>query len=163
MIRTILAMLVLAGVADSEIRENLGTYTTYYHLGFDLHATNFKMRSSTGRTMLLSEGGMFEIYVDPKQFPVPAPNCHSELILRMPWTDANTHSASDAIEQKLDLYRRIKRLAATGDGVVRVSIELNPYVSRSTNAVGLELDFCNIYFRTAHGSYIGHQDALEAT
>jgi hypothetical protein len=131
---------------------NPGKYGSYYHLLFELNASVVDFQSSDRRPRT---GGQFEIRIRPDKFPVSAPNCRGQLILRMPWTGPAVDNAKKKIAAKEALLKGILALQEDRDKSVSVVIELNPYVKIvSQDPLILELTQCNIYFRDAGGAYI---------
>ena len=99
--------------------------------------------------------GQFEIYINKNKFPVPANNCKGKLILRMPSTLSDSEDNTESIQNKKILYNKIKKIYTSNKGSVDVIIELNPYVIvKSKNPLNLELENCNIFFRTKNNNYV---------
>lgn len=119
----------------------------YYHLMFSLTRDNVYSLSKLTKQEFYDDGGQFEIRIDKDLFPIRAPNCDSQIILRMPWS-----SKADSLEPNYDLYQRIT-LLTEGDSVP-VAIELNPYIA--TDSDGIYLTHCNVFFRTKQGAYVGN-------
>ncbi|GAB4491836.1 MAG: hypothetical protein Tsb0010_00370 [Parvularculaceae bacterium] len=119
-------------------------------VGEDLAA----MGGRRARMAEVTEGGQFEILIPVSEFPVPAPNCEGYIIVRMPWTDPDLANAERAIADKRSLYERIRAMRAIGEGVVTVTLELNPYVEVvSEEPLRLRLTQCNVFFRQQAGAY----------
>jgi len=138
-----------------------GPYGPYYHLRFALTAAAVDLAASDRR---VRSGGQFEIRLRPERFPVPAPHCRGNLILRMPWTAPYAPDAAAKIAAKEALLARILALAKSPDDVVTVVLELNPYVEvTSRDPLGLELTQCNVFFRQASGAYIDTTGPLESS
>lgn len=119
-------------------------------VGEDLAA----MGGRRARMAEVTEGGQFEILIPVSEFPVPAPNCEGYIIVRMPWTDPDLANAEQSIAEKRSLFERIRAMRASGEGVVPVTLELNPYVEVvSEEPLRLRLTQCNVYFRQQAGAY----------
>ena len=121
----------------------------FYHLLFVINANNLAKLETLSKKQFKQNGGQFEVLLKKGGFPVEAPNCKSDLILRMPWVVSPFDLA-----EKYRLYKNIARVAHNLKGSVPVSIELNPYVTVQGNK--LILTKCNIYFRHANSQYIPH-------
>ena len=117
----------------------------FYHLKFSLNKDNFEVNKKYG----FNEGGIFEIFIPKKLFPVLAPNCRENIILRMPWTDETVDNAGQYIGEKKSLYEKLLNI---GDNAQEVIIELNPYIR--TRGRDVELTRCNVFFRHKNGQYI---------
>ncbi|NOQ79535.1 MAG: hypothetical protein GQ546_09060 [Gammaproteobacteria bacterium] len=99
--------------------------------------------------------GQFEIFIYKDKFPIPANNCKGKLILRMPSTLSDSKTPKESIQKKVALYNEIKNISEEGKESVDVIIELNPYVLiKSKSPLKLELENCNIFFRTIKNNYI---------
>jgi len=151
MLKGLLILVVAPCALADEIKVNPGRYSDYYHMAFEITAENSRLNPKYGFT----EAGQFEVLIKANSFPVPHPNCDREIILRMPAT-LGTNMA-EPIERKRALYNQIRQVTQDGQGVVRVVIELNPYVSViEKNPLTLKLDRCNVFFRqTGDGAYKG--------
>jgi len=131
-----------------------GRYGPYYHLRFGLTAADIDF-SASDRTA--RSGGQFQLRLRPQRFPVPAPRCRGDLILRMPWTPPDVPDAAAKIAAKQQLLARIRALAEAPGEVVTVVLELNPYVEVvSRDPLRIQLTQCNVFFRQALGGYVDH-------
>lgn len=121
----------------------------YYHLLFTINADNLAKIETLSERQFKQNGGQFEVLLKKDGFAVEAPNCKSDIILRMPWV-----ASQFELSQKYLLYKNIAALAHSQKGSVTVAIELNPYVKVEENE--LLLTNCNAYFRHANSQYIPH-------
>jgi hypothetical protein len=138
---------------------NPGRYTPYYHMAFNLTAPVIDF-SRTDRSA--SPGGQFTVSLHPAGFPVSAPFCRGDLILRMPWTAPNVPEAAMKIATKVALLHRILELEQRPDAIVPVVLELNPYVRTiSRTPLLLQLTQCNLFFRQVLGAYINDTEARQ--
>lgn len=144
----------------------------YYHLLFTLTPTNSSITvppayiDSTYRTVgTFDDSGFFEVFIKASDFPVPSPGCDGGwIILRMGSTDDDDPYVDEKIEAKRKLWNRLQKMYEAGIGSVDVAIELNPYVRViDASAPRLELEYCNVFFRQAHGEYIPYLGALTGT
>lgn len=126
---------------------------TYYHLMFELNQTNIVDIDHFTEQQFQQNGGQFELRISKGDFPISAPKCNSEIILRMPWVPSGYD-----LTKKFQLYQKILAVSNTNEEAVVVAIELNPYVAQDAN--GIFLTNCNVFFRQANHQYIEHIDAL---
>jgi len=127
-----------------------GKYFDYYHIKYKLTKNNFSMAKNN-----IPNNGQFEIFLYKEKFPIPAKNCKGKLILRMPATLSDSKNIKESSQKKITLFNGIKKIYESGKGSVDIIIELNPYViTKSKNPLKLELENCNIFFRTIKNSYV---------
>ena len=160
---TFLLLQTLTCIAGSSSKESKGIYTvkskskTYYHVEFKVTPDNFVMPKPISDDVLKADGGQFEVYIKKHLFPINAPHCKKEIILRMPWTKSSLKNASQFIEEKVALYKKLLDVSEGKRSDLKVIIELNPYVQvTSTNPLNVELTQCNVFFRSSHGRYIDY-------
>jgi hypothetical protein len=138
---------------------NPGRHGPYYHMRFDLVASGIDFSQSDRSA---GPGGQFTVRLRPEHFPVPAPSCRGDLILRMPWTSPSLPDANLKIAAKMALQERILKLEHTPDAAVPVVLELNPYVQMVSRApLLLRLTQCNVFFRQVLGAYVGDTEARQ--
>ncbi|MDP5041263.1 MAG: hypothetical protein NWQ26_10400 [Paraglaciecola sp.] len=119
----------------------------YYHLMFNLTAQNVTGIEHSSETEFRQNGGQFSLTIDKNAFPIAAPKCKSDIILRMPWVASKVD-----VSEKYQLYLAILRVSEQNKGQLPVAIELNPYVSETQDKLVLEQ--CNVFFRHSHNHYI---------
>ena len=130
-----------------------GKYFDYYHIKYTLTNNNFILQKNGDGFSF--EDGQFEIYLNKQEFPIPSPNCKNKLILRMPCTLSDDENHNESIKKKKRLYEEIKNVYEGNLSGLDVVIELNPYVKvKYKNPLTLELEKCNIFFRTKKNHYI---------
>jgi hypothetical protein len=71
----------------------------------------------------------------------------------MPWV-----SAGNDLSEKYQLYSALSTLADSAKGSVFVALELTPYIEKT--AEGIQLQYCNVFFRHAYKQYIPHVQEL---
>jgi len=126
---------------------------SYYHLKFSLSKENIASIDLLTKEEMILRRGLFEVFLKKAAFPIEAPFCKSNLILRMPGTDSDYTDSEKFIEEKLDIYNSIRNLLESKGKVTKdVYIELNPYVK--VNNGEFQLTQCNIFFRQAYARYI---------
>jgi hypothetical protein len=177
-----LSLFLLSSCATSEVREVVNNTATvdpvdkilnqkaliktnrsgnqqFYHMYYLLADSNIVDVPLINKDSFKLDGGQFEITLNSTQFPITAPNCRSELILRMPWTDNSLPNADQLINEKFRIYQLILDLKNNDKApALKVSIELNPYVKVENG--NYLLTQCNIFFRSAKGGYIPNTDRL---
>src|SRR5665213_31967 len=146
---------------------------TFYHIKFTLTSSNStfvvapdyqnsQWRSETNS--VFRNDGMFEVFIRAEQFPIPAPHCNGGwIILRMPSTQESGEEAELKIAAKKALWENLKQIYTTKSGGLEVVIDLNPYI-RVLDPIEpkLELEYCNVFFRHAHDSYVSYVGPLKA-
>jgi hypothetical protein len=138
---------------------NPGRQGPYFHMRFDLTAAGIDF-SQTDRSV--GPGGQFTVRLRPEHFPVLAPSCRGDLILRMPWTSPSVPDANLKIAAKMALLARILTLEHPPDATVPVVLELNPYVQMiSRTPLLLRLTQCNVFFRQVFGAYVSDTEARQ--
>jgi hypothetical protein len=107
---------------------------------------------------------MFEVFIRANDFPIPSSGCGGGwIILRMPSTAQGEEDAKKKIEEKKALWVSLQTIYVSNSGKQSVVVELNPYV-RVLDPAGpkLELQYCNVFFRHAHGSYVPYVGPIKA-
>jgi hypothetical protein len=134
---TIIFLLASFQVNAQEISVNSGKYSDYYHIEYELISGNYSINSKYG----FNDGGQFEVLVPKENFPISAPHCNKNIIIRMPY------SANE--KRKRALYNDL--LASKS---IKVILELNPYIKVLSKApLKIELKQCNVFFRHRAGDY----------
>ena len=115
----------------AEIKVNSGKYSNYYHMKFELLSGQYEF----------NKGGQFEVFVPKEHFPIAAPNCNENIIIRMPYSESET--------KKRALFDSL-----SASQTVSVTLELNPYINvLKTSPLEIELQYCNVFFRHRSGNY----------
>ncbi|WP_163133159.1 hypothetical protein [Agarivorans sp. Alg241-V36] len=142
--------------------ENVVTTTSngksYYHLKLALNDQSISSIKEFSADQFVINGGQFEVKVQQNSFPIKAPNCKDDLILRLPWTNSGLNAAEDFIDEKYNVYKAIVDASKSEGSNVDVYIELNPYVQKTGD--DFELTECNVFFRHVNGQYIPKTGAL---
>jgi len=137
--------------ANSKISVSHGKYSDYYHIQYTLTNDNFTIPKNNDP----SYNGQFEVLLNKSSFPVHSKNCKSNLILRMPATLKDSKNSEYNINEKVALFNEIKNIKSGKRKSINIIVELNPYVSvKSKEPLILELENCNIFFRTNKNKYI---------
>lgn len=128
---------LLCGAQAQPIKINPGKYSDYYHMQYELKAGQYSLNANYG----FNPGGQFEVLVPKEYFPIAAPNCNKNIIIRMPYSNQEA--------KKRALYNKL--LASES---VLVTLELNPYMKVLTKQpLRIELQYCNVFFRHRAGDY----------
>jgi len=134
---SILVLLIVFQLNAQEIKINSGKYSDYYHIKYELTSGNYSVNSEYG----FNKGGQFELFVPKEHFPVAAPNCNDNIIIRMPYS-------------KLEANKRALFDSLVDSKTVSVILELNPYINVLSKApLKIELQYCNVFFRHRAGDY----------
>lgn len=124
--------------APQQVVINPGKYNDYYHLQYELIPGKYQVNKRYG----FNSGGQFEVLIPKAIFPIPAPNCRENIIVRMPY--------SGQTERKKALYDQLLE----GKVSTTVTLELNPYVAvTTTEPPTFTLTYCNVFFRHKGGDY----------
>jgi len=147
-------------LASEKVNETVSYVTNYsasgkpyYHLSYELNSENLLQLEQYTSQEFEQNGAQFEVILEKSTFPIKAPNCKSNLILRMPWVPPNTDLSS-----KYHLYQAILAVHMRKVDSVSIVLELNPYVRKTEQ--GIELTQCNIFFRHANSGYVTHTKSL---
>lgn len=156
-----LGLAAAAEVSAAEVKANTSGARTYYHLTLEL--TRDKLIESgpmidADLGYRFSDGGQFEVYVQPALPGVAAPGCQA-VTLRMPWTNPDSAEAARKVAAKQALFQQIEALRQGETGSLEVVVELNPYVA-GTPESGLRLTQCLAFFRQAQSAYVPHDGPL---
>ena len=120
------------------------------------------MEKQLSKKMLKMDGGQFEIYLKKTLFPIKAPQCNKELILRMPWTKSSLPGAEKYIAEKIDLYQKLLAVIEGKKDSEKIIVELNPYIDvKNKEPLDIELTQCNVFFRHSHGRYIVNKGEIQ--
>jgi len=146
-----------------------GKYFDYYHVKYTLTPENCELAVSDQERPLKTpyisnkyefyDDGMFEVFVDKKDFPAVTHFNKKYLILRMPGGDPEDVAA------KRKLFEAIKTMKEFRKGSVEVVVELGTsnfgtkVVSRKPLVI--EIEGRNIFFRDSHGKYIDYLGPLK--
>ena len=135
----IIFLLATFKLSAQEVRVSSGKYADYYHIQYDLIPNQYSLNTEYS----FNEGGQFEVFVPKTYFPIDAPNCRENIIIRMPYSDNE--------KRKRVLYDELLLSKA-----VTVTLELNPYIKiLRKEPLQIELENCNVFFRHRAGDYYG--------
>lgn len=144
--------------SDQKVIESYLNGKSYYHLNYSLSKDNIYLLDRLSQSQFHQSGGQFEIILVKEGFPVAAPNCKSNIILRMPWTNPNIKHSVELIDDKYRLYKKISQVVdEKSNAEIPVILELNPYIKLSNDKV--QLTNCNVFFRHSKGAYVSKINA----
>ncbi|USE35832.1 hypothetical protein [Endozoicomonas sp. SCSIO W0465] len=133
----VLVFLTSCPLPALEIKVTPGKYSNYYHFQYKLRPDHYEINKKYG----FNPGGQFEVLVPKAYFPIPAPNCNRNIIIRMPY------SSKEATKKML--YDELLQ-----NKEVTVTLEANPYVTvLQEEPIKLQLQYCNVFFRHRGGDY----------
>lgn len=134
---SIMALLISFHLIAQEIKVNSGIYSDYYHIKYEITSGKYSVNTEYG----FNKGGQFEVFVPKEYFPITAPMCKKNIIIRMPYSKSE--------KRKRALYNALL-LSKT----MTVILELNPYVKvLQKEPLQVELENCNVFFRHKAGDY----------
>jgi len=96
------------------------------------------------------DGGQFQVLIPKEMFPIPAPNCKRNVILRMPGTDRNAPGSDRELECRWQLFQSLHAAKEGGIASIEVPIEVKhslgfaPYM-RLDKQGNPTLEWCNAY------------------
>lgn len=134
----------------------------YYHLEYSLTRNNFVSFAEMSEQDFLIEGGQFEFEISRATFPIAAPACSGNLLIRMPRGEVDSSAGRQNAGKKHQLYQALLAMykgELTAASAVPVVLELNPYVERLSRG-RYELTACNLFFRHLDGRYIPYTGRL---
>jgi hypothetical protein len=89
--------------------------------------------------------GQFEVLVPKDRFPIPAPNCRRNVILRMPAVDPDASDREHRIEQRWQMFRSLHELTRNHIDGVQTRLARGPYMEIDDDGKPV-LEYCNAYF-----------------
>jgi hypothetical protein len=90
--------------------------------------------------------GQFEVLIPKERFPVPAPNCKKNIILRMPGVSPNDRSRSAKLDARWDLFQSLYAVKEGKKESILVYIASGPYMKTKKDGAG-ELEYCNAFIK----------------
>ena len=127
--------------------------TTLRELSFTLTQQNIASidtQKDKNRKAFEADYGQFEVYIPKGMFPVPAPNCRKNIILRMPGTSPDAPGAKKQLELNWQLFQSIHAVIEGKLASVEVPIEVKhspgiaPYM-RLDKQGNPTLEWCNAF------------------
>lgn len=89
--------------------------------------------------------GQFEVLVPKERFPIPAPNCRKNVILRMPAVGPDAPDRERRVEWRWTLFRALHDLASGRIEEVETALLPGPYMKTDGSGRPV-LEYCNAYF-----------------
>jgi len=143
-----------AKITQFPVVKNTSNNHKYLHMNFEITGKNLLEIEDIKKNIFFSDGGQFQVYIKKSSFPISAPNCKGNIILRMPWSSKE----QGGIDKKYAVYKFLDKIKLGEKDKLNVTLELNPYVKVSNNSY--KLTQCNVFFRTANGKYINNTKPL---
>jgi hypothetical protein len=101
--------------------------------------------ADTSEQALADQWGQFELRVKKPAFPIAAPNCKSDIILRVPATAPNSKHGQEKLAARWKLFQEVVKLQSEPNAEpVSIPLSLRYYVNRSSKGE-LALQYCNAY------------------
>jgi len=88
--------------------------------------------------------GQFEVRIPKERFPIPAPNCRSEVILRMPGVVSPSTDKQAELQRRWILFRALVRVQSREQKSERLPLASGPYMT-GTSSGKRTLEYCNAY------------------
>lgn len=88
--------------------------------------------------------GQFEIRLRPQDFPLRAPHCRQNIILRMPGVAPDSADRADKLQQRWSLYQQVLGVRLGRVEAVALPIDTHRYVQRLRSGERI-LQFCNAF------------------
>lgn len=98
----------------------------------------------TSREAFDKDWGQFEVRIPKKRFPVPAPNCRKNVILRMPGVAPNVRGRDKQLQHRWQQFQSLHELWNGRLDNMELRIASGPYM-RADKRGGLVLQYCNAY------------------
>ena len=105
-----------------------------------------ELRPANGvtREKFLEDWGQFEVRIPKERFPIPAPHCRKEIILRVPAVPPRTHARAQQLEYRWNLFQALVALSKDKESHVELPLAPGPYIGRGSTGER-ELQYCNAY------------------
>lgn len=92
--------------------------------------------------------GQFEVRIPKEHFPIAAPNCSKDVILRSIGIDPNAADKEKKLALQWALYQSLRNIVHDNAGSVEVSIAPGPYMQKDKAGAPV-LEYCNAYINAA--------------
>jgi hypothetical protein len=106
------------------------------------------------REAFAEKWGQFEVRIPKAQFPIAAPNCRKEIILRSKGVDPSASDRDKQLARRWSIYQSLRDIIRDKTGSVEVPIALGPYMQKDKAGEPV-LEYCNAYINAkafdAHG------------
>lgn len=90
--------------------------------------------------------GQFQVLIPKRLFPIAAPNCRKNVILRMPGTGPQAPNAKAMLDAKWELFQSIHAVLDGKAPGVKVFVDSGPYMTRDKRG-DRALEWCNAFIR----------------
>ena len=90
--------------------------------------------------------GQFQVLIPKERFPVSAPNCKKNIILRMPGVAPDDPSRSAKLDARWDLFQSLYAVKEGKRESILVYVASGPYMKTKKNGAR-ELEYCNAFIK----------------
>jgi len=90
--------------------------------------------------------GQFQVLIPKGRFPVPAPNCKKNVILRMPGVAPDDPSRSAKLDARWDLLQSVYAVKEGKKESILVYVASGPYMKTKKDGTR-ELEYCNAFIK----------------
>jgi hypothetical protein len=91
--------------------------------------------------------GQFQVLIPKGRFPIPAPNCKKNIILRMPGVAPDDASRSAKLDTRWDLFQSLYAVKEGKKESILVYVASGPYLKTKKDGAR-ELEYCNAFIKT---------------
>jgi len=106
-----------------------------------------KPKSDITRKAFEANWGQFEVLIPKERFPVPAPHCRKNVILRMPAVAPGAPGREKELAFRWRTFRSLQDLIQKKAGHLDLFLAPGPYMSADQEGRPV-LRYCNAYFST---------------
>jgi hypothetical protein len=96
------------------------------------------------REQFFEDWGQFEVRIPKERFPIPAPHCRKDVILRMPAVPPRASARAQQLEYRWNLFQALLALNEEKGAKVELPLASGPYIVRGSTGAR-ELKYCNAY------------------
>jgi hypothetical protein len=90
--------------------------------------------------------GQFQVLIPKERFPVPAPNCKKNIILRMPGVAPDDPSRSAKLDARWNLFQSLYAVKEGKKESILVYVAPGPYMKTKKDGTR-ELEYCNAFIK----------------
>lgn len=108
------------------------------------HIASIKPAKDTTREAFDRDWGQFEVLIPKSRFPILAPNCRKNVILRMPGAAPDVPQRDNQLDARWRQFQSFHRLAEGTLDHVGVDIASGPYMNVDKHGKPV-LQYCNAY------------------
>jgi hypothetical protein len=94
-----------------------------------------------------NDWGQFELLIKKNRFPIPAPNCRNDIILRMPGVVPNALDREKQFDIRWNIFKSLLDLNERKIEQFEIVMSNKPYIKFDKDGKR-HLQYCNVYFAT---------------